>query len=60
MVGTSGSDLPAPLRRDGLDNVNPFTRESLALHLQRHFRTWRMVRTNFGLTMYGVGREKLS
>ncbi len=47
------------LRRDGLDHVSPFTREALAFHLRTHFRTWRVVRTNFGLTMYGVGREKL-
>lgn len=40
------------------DHISPFTRESLTWLLSRHFAEVSVGRTNFGLSMFGVGRQK--
>lgn len=40
------------------EHISPFTRESLAWLLKKNFLDWHVGLTNFGLTMFGIGRSK--
>lgn len=44
--------------RPYVGHVSPFTVESMAALLQRHFTQFEIDRFNFGLTLFGVGRRK--
>lgn len=41
------------------DHISPFTEESLSWLLSRYFEEWSVLSTNFGLTLCGIGRDKL-
>ena len=44
--------------RRNSDHISPFTRESLSWLLSRHFEGVSVGRTNFGLSMFGIGWNK--
>jgi len=45
-------------RRTSFDHISPFTKESLSWYLKQNFAGWHVGHTNFGLTLYGIGRGK--
>jgi 2-polyprenyl-3-methyl-5-hydroxy-6-metoxy-1,4-benzoquinol methylase len=56
---TIGESIFKVITRRAAHHITPFTVESLTWLFRNNFLEWRVGTTNFGLTLYAVGRYKI-